>query len=264
MATKSQTRKKSNKKPKEWSTPKRIAFVVIGGSLLVILLGIIVPVISSSISLSMVAGKVTAARSENIPVYDGAREERITALKQSGLIMSETPDFSSKVDACYLAHNDSGWIAQSHYQECYAMYIDLFRVDMDFASAQATLEKAGKSDPTLSKFTFYVPSSCTDTSFTPLPDRSNLEFIQASEASATTSCVLPEQNYSDRVVLYAHNDKDHTAQMIRSFDVSKVSPTENYIYLSSDDAYFKEELGCKSFGLFCEQPINAPVMGELL
>lgn len=253
---------KQPEQKKQLSTGHRV-LIIIGCIIALPLLAFIIYVVvqfSALFSLmDTVTKEVDIARTEHIEKVNEKRLDNATYYINQGVIKDTKPTYSSVVDACYLAHNDSGWIAQSHYQECYIRYIDVFETDIT-DDQYVALVQAGQSTTTQSSDLKALIKTCaSDRRELGSPEDTVMGYTSANGSPA--QCNLPQETYGDRVVLYAV--RGIVSEQTTTGDRSKITGERSNIIMVGDYAYYKKDIGCKPIALFCESPYSSPLVGTM-
>ena len=215
--------------------------------------------ILSNVKNNSIEQAVITARNTNEQKYDAERENKINTLYESGAVTTPQPNYSSKVDACYVDHADAGWTATGWYQECYIRYVDLFSTPLSPNEILTNLVKSGTT-PTQ----FGTPAVSQT-------DSGRCNDLYASEYKSTLmyfdygnntqDCELPnvtQGTFTIRGPLVPN--ENITAQQDRSFDKSLVDTSQKYIVMQSDNYYYREALGC-GYGLSCPSARQVPLTG---
>src|SRR5581483_6378966 len=97
------------------SIKKKVAFIILvllGLSLIYIMFG----EVRQAVATHRAAGKVAAAKLRTESQADQKMSQFESQLISSGIAASKIA--SSKVDVCYVNHDDEGWFAVNWYQDC--------------------------------------------------------------------------------------------------------------------------------------------------
>lgn len=203
--------------------------------------------------------KVAEARTKAMPDFNQKSATAAAALRQAGLIT--IPLASSKVDVCYVTHEDQGWFAANWYQDCYLRYVqgfettatktealqkvsslsDIFGEPQDSPNAQ-TVFKCELAESNFKETVRYRPAG--------------------SPISSLNECGIPDQlqgvfSVKGPIML----DNELSAKSYDSFNPVTVDNSKNQIWVMSDTYYYHEELGC-GFGIFCANPRSKPARAE--
>ena len=117
-------------------------------------------IITAQIRNIFITQQVTQARTSQEPTYDKDRSKKIQALHDIGIISTTTPAYSSKIDACYVTHNDTGWVAANWYQDCYIRYTDLFPITFSRSDIEQKLENFKDTPNLFGKLETFQPKVC--------------------------------------------------------------------------------------------------------
>lgn len=203
--------------------------------------------------------EVNSARAEMKQKVSEQRQTSLATYANQHIIKDTQPMYSSSVDACYLAHNDSGWTIDSHYQQCYLRYVDVFNTDLTEDQYLALSASTNGKTSNLEKLRTQI-KTCSD-------DRSRLGSAETTEIGFTKAdgsdkiCSLPNQIYGNRVVAYAVNDV--VSEQKITGNINQVTGQKNNIIIVADYSYYKKDLGCKPFSFMCAEPISSPVVGNM-
>lgn len=208
---------------------------------------------------SSISKEVDTARANTSQTNNEARLNYISDYKKQDVIKDTQPIYSSAADVCYLAHNDSGWTIDSHYQVCYFRYVDVFETDI---TNQQYLKMAMPDEDVSAIYDALKGSlkTCSD-------DRSELGSADMTEMGYTAAdmtdniCTLPETINSNRVVAYALDTI--VSAKTETGDKNKVTGKKNNVIIVADYAYYRKDLGCKPLTFFCDEPIETPIVGSM-
>lgn len=260
MAKSSTSKKKSSKK--SLSTTQRVLILLSVGIAGIIL----VPITSSFISYGVLRvslpSEVDGARQNKAKLFSELRQTQLAELQSKQVITSTDSVYSESFDACYLAHVDSGWIAQNYYQECYIRSIEVFASNLTEEEylQKVTPHKSNQyiSVGLLSKNS-RVCGARDESNWD--RDKSSVNFIAKDEAQESTKvCVVPYANNTERVVLYARPSINATQTKVGNRQ--DVTNTQSYAVLVTDYVYINRNLGCRPASLFCESPIDRVDVGS--
>jgi hypothetical protein len=205
-----------------------------------------------------VKNAVLKSKNENESAFDKTRESKVTALLKSGITASSSPDYSSKLDICYVTHSDQGWVATNWYQDCYIRYVDLFRTTLDRQDVDVKLNDAQ---------IFGVP-------YTLNPRICDIAYEQGRDASvsylnwqvdpaqqAQYDCRVPKPTQTTFTVRGPLvSDSELSIHPERSFSPEAVDKSKHYVAIESDNFYYHESLGC-GFGIACPSPRAKAITG---
>lgn len=206
--------------------------------------------------------QVTQARTSQEPIYDKDRFKKIQALHDMGIIGTTTPAYSSKIDACYVTHNDTGWVAANWYQDCYIRYTDLFPIVLSRSNVEQKLESSKDTPNLFGNLETFRPKNCgalyRNDSYKPTLIYLNWNIENAEKG---VNCKIPKQTQDTftvrgPIVL----DKELTTKIERSFNVDDIDQTKRYLFVQSDNYYYHESLGC-GIGILCPSPREKPLTG---
>lgn len=231
-------------------------FLALTGGLMIFLVSLS---ILASVKNHSIEQEVISARNTNEQKYDVERKNKIHTLYESGAIATTQPNYSSKVDACYIDHSDAGWTTTGWYQECYIRYVDLFSTPL---SPNEILTNLVKSSTT--KVQFGTPAA-SQTDFGRCNDlyasdyKSTLTYFDY--GSNSQECNLPnttQGTFTVRGPIIL--DENLAVQQDRSFNKSLVDTSQKYIVMQSDSYYYHESLRC-GHGFSCPSPRQVPLTG---
>lgn len=258
-----------NSSPKKSSTlhkaapPLKRAYiifgVIIGAVFIIASIIILIPFINSMRMKSTITDEVNKARTAKGLEIGEQRLKSISHYAEQGIIKSPTPLYSSLVDACYLAHNDSGWTVNSHYQECYLRYVDVFETDLTDEQYLSLVMPGEDISSRLDELKQSIKTCSDDRTMLGSPE--NTEMGYTASNATNNICSLPNQFYGTRVVLYAINNIVSSQEV--SGDIKQVTGDKTNIIVVADYSYYKKDIGCKPLSLFCASPLNKPVVGEM-
>lgn len=236
---------------------KKKIFVTLGILVMLPILYVAIKLSGQYFTTRAAIGKVTAARSAAEKVDDKVFRDMSDLLFREGIATARLG--SSKVDICYIDHNDAGWFAMNWYQRCYLRYVEGLAVNLD----RATLKQKLASLPEV-KSLFGEISTLPDTY--PYPRECQLYKKQYSTtmiflpAGHTTfdpdgTCTIPAQINRES---YPSLGPPVGVKRYRTFSETSVANSQHQIWLTHQKEYYREDLGC-GVGLFCESPRSKPV-----
>ncbi|MBC7869015.1 hypothetical protein H7X69_02465 [Candidatus Saccharibacteria bacterium] len=242
-------------------TKRRLKRAIIFTPVILIVGWLLVQIITTSATTLVADYKVKEARSINEYKYDQQRLDKIDMLLDSGTINSAKPQYSSKIDACYVTHSDRGWVAANWYQDCYIRYVDLLPTTLPRPVVEQRLNSLKNVNAVFGEPEKYSPIIC-DTlyknKYKPTLIYLNLK---AETQGKSRKCSVPkmtQDTFTIRgpIVL----DDELSTNVQRSFDVNAIDQEAQYILMQSDNYYYHESLGC-GFGLLCPSPRTNPITG---
>lgn len=205
---------------------------------------------------------VIKARNINEPQYEAIRSAKIDALYEGFVISDKTPTYSSKIDACYVTHSDSGWVTTSYYQDCYIRYVDLYSTTLNRNEIEQRLGSIHQvrglfGEPGLSNSkicgSLYEDNYKITLSF--------LTWQVSAKVADELNCKVPKQTQSTftlkgPIIL----DENLKTRFARFFDENKIDQSKQYVMMQSDNYYYNESLGC-AVGFLCPSPRAEPITG---
>ncbi len=217
--------------------------------------------------------QVQISRQEKLLKSDKTFEEQKKLISELG--GGTTSVALSKKDICFIAHNDSGWMATDYYQECYIRYVQLFTTDLTkdeiIQKLQSNTQRANLSTKTVvnSLFGDVEPSSYATEKYAQcvvykqnyspsvvyIPagfDASKYEFPQDCEAPSKTDVPGP-----------AYAMADLSVKTYQDIDPSLVDTSKIQLWTIYTSKYYEENLGCGVGILFCESPRSKPAHPEI-
>ncbi len=201
---------------------------------------------------------ISSARMEAESSADKKVAEQITLLSQSNIIGAHIA--SSKVDVCYVTHRDQGWTYVSWHQDCYLRYVDGFEAKLDKKMAQNLISAIPASAAKFgSKFDGF---DCSLTESRDYPHITSMFFVPAGLEKNNAECSLPNPlqavggSVDGPIIL----NKQLTTKAYRNFDVGSLNKSSNQLWLTTEEHYYSEELGCASIG--CSNPRPKPIMAK--
>ncbi|QQG51202.1 MAG: hypothetical protein HZB75_01715 [Candidatus Saccharibacteria bacterium] len=220
---------------------------------------ICVAFINNAIHDSNIKAKVLKSKNESEMLFDESRGLQISALVKAGVLSSSTPDYSSKLDVCYVTHSDQGWVASNWYQDCYIRYVDLFSTLLDRRDVDEKLKKGRISgtpyDALNKKACDVVYEQGSDSSLSYL----NWQVDSAQQAQYNCRVPKPTQNsFTTRGPILL--DRELVTFSERSFSPEEVDKSKHYIAIESDNFYYHESLGC-GMGFLCSSPRERAITG---
>ena len=196
---------------------------------------------------------IASSRSVAEKEADKKVERNITYLKTS-LGVSNTIG-SSKIDICYLNHNDQGWMIASWYQDCYIRYIDGFETTLSIDEVKAKIFSDPNSKKLLSSENDFGPRGCRL--------YESIYYIPSNYVGNDYDCEVPNQLQGTWSVRGAiTQDSELSTKTYRKFDYLSVKKSINQIWVITEDHYYSEELNC-GVGILCPSPRKEPVHPEL-
>lgn len=257
-----QPQKKSSSNQSQLSTFKRV-LILLGAILamfaIIGIINIIIALVNFSSMKSTINDQVNAARIENGSEISQKRIENIQKYSEQGIVNTTQPIYSSTVDACYLAHVDSGWIIDYYYQECYLRYIDVFNASLT-KDQYTSLVKASDNKRSESNTVKRSSDKCNDDRLmSGIENGTDMVFVAAD--GTTSICTLPNPINGDRVVTYAVNSVVSTQS--ETGDSQQFTGDKDTIVVTADYSYYKKDIGCKPLTLFCESPIETVIVGNM-
>lgn len=217
---------------------RKIALVIIAALLLALVVLVIIPRLFMHFNTLSLESEVSNARQQ----AGASQRSAVLQAKEKVAALGKTTDadIRSSVDACYLAHNDAGWTIESWYQTCYFRDLQLFETSLSQTELQTLLE---------------APVGCAAGVRI---GTSTLRYIAAN----SKVCSIPNQVYSDSVVVYARSEESFISKKALEFDASKIDTNKNYLVAETEKEYFSKNLGCLPLSFMCEQPVSGPRFGK--
>jgi hypothetical protein len=231
MAIKKQTRK----------------FLLIG--LVIFLLPVISSIVKSQWNNYVAKNEIVKQRQDSEKASESQVKSNTEYIKET---LGVTKNIgSSKIDVCYLNHSDGGWMIAYWYQDCYLRYVDGFETSLSRDEVIARIVANPKSKELFSSEYDYGPDGCLI--------YQRLFYVPANYAGMDYDCFVPNQLQGIWSVRGAiTNDGKLSTKKYRSFDNEMVNRTVNIIWVTHEDHYYHEQLGC-GIGLFCSSPRAKPV-----
>lgn len=193
---------------------------------------------------------VVSSRSVGEKRLNAIVSQRSNLIRQSKIISSSIG--LSKTNVCYISHDDEGLFAKNWYQKCYLRYVEGYYVDASKDSVEQTISNIsndntlfGKSDNfkcnIFSKdFVFsilYRPASGMREKICEIPDKFR-------GVLSIKGPVLPE---------------NLSIEVIEDFKEDGIDNSKNQIWLTHNEEYYSEELGCGVGIIFCDNPRPKPI-----
>lgn len=184
--------------------------------------------------------QISQARSRHEPAYDNDRDK--------------------KIDACYVTHSDTGWVANNWYQDCYIRYTDLFPTCLSRSDIEQKLKASQNTLDSFGKLETFHQKTCDilyrNNDYKPILLYLNWNLDQGDLGH---NCKVPKPTQGaftvkGPIVL----DKELSIQAQRSFNVDDVDKAKKYISMQLDNYYYHESLGC-GVGILCPSPRKKPL-----
>jgi len=203
--------------------------------------------------------ELTESRQEVEQGFDTEQNNRIKLLYLAGLINSETPTHSAKVDTCYFTSQSKNKFTVVNWtQNCFIRYVDILETSL---TRDEIFQKLAESNSLVQVFgTPHSYNSGRDDKCANFyddfanPRNLSLGFLDWSRGN-NLSCKLydPSTNRSG----LSRNTATH---LIRSYNPNDVAHDKSYLSIGEDYGYFSKSLGCGARDLFgCEPPIKDPI-----
>ena len=204
-----------------------------------------------------VAATLAAGRRDAEERAERMLADRVEALRAAGIIKDRVG--SSKLDVCYLDHEDAGWTVSSWYQNCGLRYVEGFTTGSDRGAAEERILALGApEDFLLGRSPQFGKAASKLGSLAPpcvlFTDDERGETLRY-RPSGSGGCEVPDPTGFGAI----HSDHVSTKEY-RTFDPSRLGNDQDQIWLVIDEHYSHEVLGCGVSGIiFCESPRDKPV-----
>lgn len=232
--------------------------------ILISILGlIIILVVVFIVQTGVVTQKIAASRSTAERTADKKLEQIENLVAQAGITDKQIA--SSKIDICYVTHTDQGWTVSSYYQDCYLRYIQGYTTKLSKDELKQKL-LAQQEAQTLFNEEYRSLAAVLDEcelyheALTFTPSKGELTYRPANVTDEEYSCKVPNPLrglWSVRGPFII--DDALAAKIYRTYDITRIDNSTNQFWLSFDEHYYHEDLGCIIGGIFCGNPRPTPI-----
>lgn len=207
--------------------------------------------------------KVNALRLEAEKGADSKLNDVTRYLNQKNLVGEKIA--SSKVDVCYLNHEDQGWVASNWYQDCYIRYTQGYVTQSTKVEVLRDVLKNSKGSTYFGEINQYaITGSGTDCDLFEKDYKSTLIYLPAGSLKNDFECQIPnpiQGTFTVRGPIIL--DRKLSARAYRTFDVDEISRENDQLWIQFDEYYYHEDLGCQVLSIFCSSPRAGPVHPKL-
>lgn len=207
--------------------------------------------------------KIASSRSNTELIADKKLKQIEYLITQAGITDKQIA--SSKIDICYVTHDDQGWIAYTYYQDCYLRYVKGYTTKLNknelkqklLAQPRAqNLFNKENSNPT----TGFDDCELYQKAFTDTTNKGELIYRPANITNDEHSCKVPNPLQGLSSVKGPNVLDDELATKIyRTYDITKIDNSSNQFWFTFDEYYYHEDLGCSIGVLFCDSPRSKPI-----
>jgi hypothetical protein len=233
--------------------------------LIAVAMVVVIPVVAVLFSVTInyikgirASGGIVAARQSAEKSSQKKVDEATNVLHQAGVVATEIA--SSKVDVCYVTHEDQGFTYGNWYQNCYLRYVNGYTTGLTKGEVK---QKLAVNPSVVALFgTEDKLSSTSKTPFCGLFEKDYIDtLIYRPENVASDdygTCEVPNQFQGSLTVQgpILLND-ELSVKTYKTFDAVAVGNQQNQIWFMLDEPYYHEELGCGL--MFCGNPRGVPV-----